>query len=190
MPILPFWRYYYLISTLRLLETFPQPQISLLFAACRCNANGSFSEICHARTGQCECRPNVQGRRCDECKVRSRSWPINYFLLENVNELSGKYTLVYCKKGSCNSTCKTLWSLKWFLKIKQNFLYTWPSTYISLAVSLCNIHCTSDVSETNKIQIKSQSMESKILFPLPLHFWQNKMCHTLCFDQTLCSCSS
>ncbi|XP_074189665.1 laminin subunit alpha-2 isoform X4 [Rhinolophus sinicus] len=35
---------------------------------CRCHANGSLSEICHTRTGQCECRPNVQGQRCDECK--------------------------------------------------------------------------------------------------------------------------
>ncbi|XP_036269558.1 laminin subunit alpha-2 isoform X2 [Pipistrellus kuhlii] len=35
---------------------------------CLCNANGSFSEVCHTQTGQCECRPNVQGRRCDECK--------------------------------------------------------------------------------------------------------------------------
>ncbi|XP_070273773.1 laminin subunit alpha-2 [Myotis yumanensis] len=35
---------------------------------CHCNANGSFSEVCHTQTGQCECRPNVQGRRCDECK--------------------------------------------------------------------------------------------------------------------------
>uniref|UniRef100_A0A8D2D8T9 Laminin subunit alpha-2 n=1 Tax=Sciurus vulgaris TaxID=55149 RepID=A0A8D2D8T9_SCIVU len=35
---------------------------------CHCNVNGSFSEICHSRTGQCDCRPNVQGRRCDECK--------------------------------------------------------------------------------------------------------------------------
>lgn len=35
---------------------------------CHCNANGSFSEVCHAQTGQCECKPNVQGRRCDECK--------------------------------------------------------------------------------------------------------------------------
>ncbi|XP_004846024.1 laminin subunit alpha-2 isoform X1 [Heterocephalus glaber] len=35
---------------------------------CRCDANGSSSEICHRRTGQCECRPNVQGQRCDRCK--------------------------------------------------------------------------------------------------------------------------
>ncbi|TEA36180.1 hypothetical protein DBR06_SOUSAS7510018, partial [Sousa chinensis] len=35
---------------------------------CLCNANGSFSEVCHAQTGQCECKPNVQGRQCDECK--------------------------------------------------------------------------------------------------------------------------
>uniref|UniRef100_A0A452E6V7 Laminin subunit alpha-2 n=1 Tax=Capra hircus TaxID=9925 RepID=A0A452E6V7_CAPHI len=35
---------------------------------CHCNANGSFSEVCHPQTGQCECKPNVQGRRCDECK--------------------------------------------------------------------------------------------------------------------------
>ncbi|XP_037698911.1 laminin subunit alpha-2 isoform X2 [Choloepus didactylus] len=35
---------------------------------CRCNMNGSLSEICHPRTGQCECKPSVQGRRCDECR--------------------------------------------------------------------------------------------------------------------------
>ncbi|XP_053879086.1 laminin subunit alpha-2 isoform X6 [Malaclemys terrapin pileata] len=36
--------------------------------SCHCNINGSFSEICNSQTGQCECKPNVVGRRCDECK--------------------------------------------------------------------------------------------------------------------------
>ncbi|XP_045698619.1 laminin subunit alpha-2 isoform X5 [Phyllostomus hastatus] len=35
---------------------------------CHCNPNGSLSEICHPRTGQCECRANVLGQRCDRCK--------------------------------------------------------------------------------------------------------------------------
>ncbi|XP_006885094.1 PREDICTED: laminin subunit alpha-2-like [Elephantulus edwardii] len=35
---------------------------------CRCNVNGSVSKVCHPQTGQCECRPNVQGWKCDECK--------------------------------------------------------------------------------------------------------------------------
>ncbi|EPY82235.1 laminin subunit alpha-2 isoform a precursor [Camelus ferus] len=46
---------------------------------CHCNTNGSFSEICHARTGQCECKPNVQGRRCDECKPTMRWDPEKQF---------------------------------------------------------------------------------------------------------------
>ncbi|NWX11325.1 LAMA2 protein, partial [Caloenas nicobarica] len=35
---------------------------------CHCHINGSFSEICDSRTGQCECKANVIGRRCDVCK--------------------------------------------------------------------------------------------------------------------------
>ncbi|KAF4796257.1 Laminin subunit alpha-2 [Turdus rufiventris] len=35
---------------------------------CHCHINGSFSEICDSRTGQCECKANVIGRRCDICK--------------------------------------------------------------------------------------------------------------------------
>ncbi|XP_060095142.1 laminin subunit alpha-2 isoform X2 [Heteronotia binoei] len=35
---------------------------------CRCNINGSFSEICNMQTGQCDCKPSIVGRRCDECK--------------------------------------------------------------------------------------------------------------------------
>lgn len=41
-------------------------------AACHCHINGSFSEICDSRTGQCECKANVIGRRCDVCKVSDK----------------------------------------------------------------------------------------------------------------------
>ncbi|NXW31629.1 LAMA2 protein, partial [Phaetusa simplex] len=35
---------------------------------CHCHINGSFSEICDSRTGQCQCKANVIGRRCDVCQ--------------------------------------------------------------------------------------------------------------------------
>ncbi|XP_050565519.1 laminin subunit alpha-2 [Cygnus atratus] len=35
---------------------------------CHCHINGSISEICDSKTGQCECKANVIGRRCDVCK--------------------------------------------------------------------------------------------------------------------------
>ncbi|NXI45933.1 LAMA2 protein, partial [Galbula dea] len=35
---------------------------------CHCHVNGSFSEVCDSRTGQCECKANVIGRRCDVCR--------------------------------------------------------------------------------------------------------------------------
>uniref|UniRef100_A0A8C0BVD9 Laminin subunit alpha-2 n=1 Tax=Buteo japonicus TaxID=224669 RepID=A0A8C0BVD9_9AVES len=35
---------------------------------CHCHINGSVSEICDSRTGQCKCKADVIGRRCDICK--------------------------------------------------------------------------------------------------------------------------
>ncbi|KAG9493525.1 hypothetical protein GDO78_001429, partial [Eleutherodactylus coqui] len=34
---------------------------------CNCNINGSLSTVCNLQTGQCECRSNVRGWKCDEC---------------------------------------------------------------------------------------------------------------------------
>lgn len=36
---------------------------------CNCDATGSVSGICDVKGGQCECKPNVVGRRCDKCAV-------------------------------------------------------------------------------------------------------------------------
>lgn len=35
--------------------------------ACNCDPQGSISSLCDVRGGQCRCRPNVIGRRCDQC---------------------------------------------------------------------------------------------------------------------------
>uniref|UniRef100_A0A915MXT1 Laminin subunit beta-1 n=1 Tax=Meloidogyne javanica TaxID=6303 RepID=A0A915MXT1_MELJA len=35
--------------------------------SCDCDLTGSTSGICNAKGGQCECKPNVVGRRCDRC---------------------------------------------------------------------------------------------------------------------------
>uniref|UniRef100_A0A3B5B749 Laminin subunit beta 2 n=1 Tax=Stegastes partitus TaxID=144197 RepID=A0A3B5B749_9TELE len=34
---------------------------------CNCDPQGSVSSMCDVRGGQCRCRPNVIGRRCDQC---------------------------------------------------------------------------------------------------------------------------
>ena len=39
----------------------------LLIPACNCHPQGSSSSVCDVRGGQCPCRANVIGRRCDQC---------------------------------------------------------------------------------------------------------------------------
>lgn len=39
----------------------------LLYLACQCDPQGSVSSQCDVRGGQCPCRPNITGRRCDRC---------------------------------------------------------------------------------------------------------------------------
>lgn len=35
--------------------------------SCQCDGTGSYSSICSELGGQCDCKPNVVGRRCDRC---------------------------------------------------------------------------------------------------------------------------
>ena len=48
--------------------------------SCLCNQNGTLSRIglCDSDSGQCMCRPNVQGRQCDQCRR-------NTYLLQSSN---------------------------------------------------------------------------------------------------------
>uniref|UniRef100_A0ABM5FJ00 Laminin subunit beta-1-like n=1 Tax=Pogona vitticeps TaxID=103695 RepID=A0ABM5FJ00_9SAUR len=34
---------------------------------CQCDPQGSTSSVCHKLGGQCQCKPNVMGQRCDQC---------------------------------------------------------------------------------------------------------------------------
>lgn len=38
-----------------------------LYTACECDRTGSLSTECDNLGGQCQCKPNVIGRRCDRC---------------------------------------------------------------------------------------------------------------------------
>ncbi|KAJ8010618.1 hypothetical protein DPEC_G00076940 [Dallia pectoralis] len=37
--------------------------------ACGCHGNGSYSSLCDLATGECRCKPNVVGEKCDLCQV-------------------------------------------------------------------------------------------------------------------------
>lgn len=42
---------------------------------CYCDSDGSLSYVCDPYGGQCQCRPNVIGRRCDACKTGYFGFP-------------------------------------------------------------------------------------------------------------------
>lgn len=38
-------------------------------SSCECDPTGSVSGICNVKGGQCECKPHVVGRKCNQCAV-------------------------------------------------------------------------------------------------------------------------
>ncbi|ESO91420.1 hypothetical protein LOTGIDRAFT_209765 [Lottia gigantea] len=41
--------------------------LTIIISACDCDLTGSLSRDCEPLGGQCQCKPNVVGRRCDQC---------------------------------------------------------------------------------------------------------------------------
>lgn len=49
---------------------------------CDCDPGGSFDNNCDVETGQCKCRTNVGGRRCDEVLDGFFTGSLDYLLYE------------------------------------------------------------------------------------------------------------
>ena len=41
--------------------------VFLLFVACSCDANGSNGDTCDNDSGNCSCKLNISGKKCDQC---------------------------------------------------------------------------------------------------------------------------
>ena len=45
-----------------------------VFSACGCNAEGSISYECN-KNGQCQCKANIGGSKCDHCVDNTFGFP-------------------------------------------------------------------------------------------------------------------
>lgn len=41
----------------------------LFYVACDCHPYGIVDKQCDTTTGMCQCKPNIIGKRCDQCQV-------------------------------------------------------------------------------------------------------------------------
>ena len=48
-------------------KLFIETLCTIVDVECACDLTGSYSPNCEPIGGQCECKPNVIGRRCDQC---------------------------------------------------------------------------------------------------------------------------
>uniref|UniRef100_A0A8C2XS68 Laminin, beta 2 (laminin S) n=1 Tax=Cyclopterus lumpus TaxID=8103 RepID=A0A8C2XS68_CYCLU len=77
---------------------------------CSCDPQGSMSSMCHVRGGQCHCRPNVIGRRCDQCAPGTHGFGPSGCIGENlegsVTRLCDKFTgQCQCRPGAFGQRC-------------------------------------------------------------------------------------
>ncbi len=49
---------------------------------CECDIGGAYDNNCDVITGQCKCRPNVGGRRCDSVIDGYFTGPLDFLLFE------------------------------------------------------------------------------------------------------------
>uniref|UniRef100_A0A3P8UVT8 Laminin, beta 2-like n=1 Tax=Cynoglossus semilaevis TaxID=244447 RepID=A0A3P8UVT8_CYNSE len=80
-------------------------------ALCNCDPQGSMSSVCDVRGGQCRCRPNVIGRRCDQCAPGTYGFGpsgciCSCSLEGSVTRLCDKFTgQCQCRPGAFGQRC-------------------------------------------------------------------------------------
>uniref|UniRef100_A0A3B3YPJ9 Laminin subunit beta-2 n=1 Tax=Poecilia mexicana TaxID=48701 RepID=A0A3B3YPJ9_9TELE len=80
--------------------------------ACNCDPQGSISSLCDPRGGQCRCRSNIIGRRCDKCAPGTYGFgpsgciPCECSSEGSVTRLCDKYTgQCQCRPGAFGQRC-------------------------------------------------------------------------------------
>ncbi|XP_054633682.1 laminin subunit beta-2 isoform X1 [Dunckerocampus dactyliophorus] len=79
---------------------------------CNCHPQGSISSVCDVRGGQCRCRPNVIGQRCEQCAFGTYGFgpsgciACGCSLEGSVTRLCDKYTgQCQCRPGAFGKQC-------------------------------------------------------------------------------------
>ena len=98
-------------------EGFAQP--------CECDATGSTSSVCDWKGGKCECRPNVDGRRCSECAVSTYGFSSKGCQSCNCNSGGAMDDFCDIETGQCECYVKVA-QVKLCDKCKLNF-WNFPS---------------------------------------------------------------
>ena len=121
-----------------------------MLSVCACSNVGSLSTFCRSRDGQCQCRRNFQGQKCNECRI-------------------GFYDFPSCKACNCNPAgIKLLPGQTNGCGSVNNVRYTWhqleTGKFSLLASTLENGGLFSSVRPTVHTNPSRQQSFSKTVF--------------------------
>ncbi|XP_070559223.1 laminin subunit beta-1-like [Ptychodera flava] len=74
---------------------------------CDCDGTGSVSSVCSAIGGQCQCKPNVIGRRCDRCAPGTYGFGPQGCLPCDCNQIGSRGLLCDVISGKCPCNANT-----------------------------------------------------------------------------------